>query len=164
MLPAIDNDNALSYIESGVDEDGFFSEISFVNELKYTNQNYFLRINDVYDLAGNKISNSSNKCSFTLSDIVDLKHMIIYPNPLYLSEFQEIRFANLPLGKTGNIRIYDLAGDLVFSENFEPLTELRNYYSWNAKNITGKNIASGMYLYFIKVGNDYKKGKLAVIR
>ena len=164
VLPAIDNDNVLSYVETGMDEDGFFSEISFTNEIKYTNQNYFIRINNVYDLAGNKISNDGNKCSFTLTDIVDLKHMIIYPNPLYLSEFHEIRFANLPLGKAGNFRIYDLAGDLVFSENFEPLTELRNYYSWNAKNVRGKNVASGMYLYFIKVGNDYKKGKLAVIR
>lgn len=163
VFPAIDSNNQISSVEPGMDDNGFYAELSFTEELKYTNQRYFMKLRNVYDLAGNQISNDGNKCSFTLTDIVNLKHMIVYPNPLYLSEFEEIRFANLPLEKSGNIRIYDLAGDLIFSDEIEPLTGLKNYYSWNAKNASGKRVSSGMYLYFIKVGNDFKKGKLAVI-
>jgi hypothetical protein len=163
VFPLIDQSNSIVSAESGLDELGYFVDLGFADQLKFSNQSYFLKLKNMSDLAGNLISNNGNKCSFTLTEIVDLKHMIVYPNPLYLSQFEEIRFVNLPLQKAGNIRIYDLAGELVFSDQIAPLTELKNYYSWNARNSKGKRVSSGMYLYFIKVGNDFKKGKLAVI-
>ncbi|MCK4956470.1 MAG: T9SS type A sorting domain-containing protein, partial [Candidatus Cloacimonetes bacterium] len=163
VFPIIDHSNEIQTIISGIDSHGYYVDLKLKEKLKYSNQNYFIKVVNVQDLAGNTISNDGNKCCFNLTDIIDLKHMIVYPNPLYLNEFNEIRFANLPLEKNGAIRIYDIAGELVYEENFTPLTELKNYYSWNAKNKKGKRVSSGMYLYFIKVGNDYKKGKLAVI-
>ena len=72
-------------------------------------------------------------------------------------------FISSRLGKAGKIWIYDLCGNLVFNKKIAALTELNNFYIWNGNNNANKKVSSGLYLYIIKMGNSYKKGKIAVI-
>jgi hypothetical protein len=119
---------------------------------------------NVHDLAGNAISNSGNKFSFVIEDIVDLDHMYVYPNPFYVSKPpQEVRFFSIPLHKTGNFTVYDLNGELIFTEDIRALNDQNTYYAWDGKNAYGHRVSSGMYFYIIHIGDDYKRGKIAII-
>ena len=163
VLPVIDQYNRIEDIEYFEDQNSYYIIIQMVKNLEYSNQSYFLKLDNIEDLSGNKISNNGNKCQFSLTDISDLKHLIVYPNPFNTNEFDGVRFVNMPLEKAGKIWIYDLSGNLVFNKKIKALTELNNFYIWNGNNNANKKVSSGLYLYIIKMGNSYKKGKIAVI-
>ena len=164
--PSIDLSNqisSISYQYSGADSSWII--LTLGKEMVYSNQRYFLRVENIEDLSGNTISNNGNKCRFSLTDITDLKHLSIYPNPFYPEQDYGLRFTRLPLGIKGNIWIYDLAGDLVYEEVFGPLTEseMNNFFAWDGKNDSGKRVSSGIYFYVLRMGGNYKKGKFALI-
>ncbi|MBN1326964.1 MAG: S8 family serine peptidase [Candidatus Cloacimonetes bacterium] len=164
--PSNDNNNGiidLDYFD--VYPDSFYVLLTMQKDLVYSTNRYFLKVENIYDLSDNLISNNGNKCRFSLTDIVDLNHMKIYPNPFYPKESDELKFVRLPLGKEGRIWIYDLTGELVFEQKIEPLTEseLNNYYGWDGRNKAGNRVSSGIYLYLIKMGEDFKKGKFAIV-
>ena len=163
VLPVIDQYNGIADIEYFDDSNSYYIIIQMVKNLEYSNQSYFLKLDNIEDISGNKISNNGNKCQFSLTDISDLKHLIVYPNPFNTNEFDGVRFVNMPLEKAGKIWIYDLSGNLVFNKKIESLTKLNNFYIWNGNNNANKKVSSGLYLYIIKIGNSYKKGKIAVI-
>ena len=163
VLPVIDQYNGIADIEYFDDSNSYYIIIQMVKNLEYSNQSYFLKLDNIEDISGNKISNNGNKCQFSLTDISDLKHLIVYPNPFNTNEFDGVRFVNMPLEKAGKIWIYDLSGNLVFNKKIESLTKLNNFYIWNGNNNANKKVSSGLYLYIIKMGNSYKKGKIAVI-
>jgi len=135
------------------------------DNLKYSNQPYFLRVFNVKDVYGNEISNSGNKCQFFLSNIKNLNHMIVYPNPVNLEKetFEQVNFINLPLEKTGKLKIFNLNADLVFEKKLGPYHNASQYAVWKLENNAGRKVSSGMYFYVIKMGNDIKRGKIAII-
>jgi len=168
VFPSIDQDNQLLYAEYQETSEKYFILLTMQENLKYTNQSYFLKIEDVEDLSGNKISNHGNKCRFSLTDINNLDYLIVYPNPLNMKEIAiggvaEFSFINLPMGEVGKINIFDISGDLVFKDRFGPYFNTSDYYSWNARNRSGNRISSGMYFYILEVADDVKKGKLVII-
>ncbi len=137
-------------------------KVTFRENLKYSNQPYYLTVRNIKDLSGNLIPNNFNKLRFSLTEITDLNYMEVYPNPLYLNEFREMKFINLPLNKSGEIWIYNLNGELIFNKAIPALNSSTNYFSWSGVNNKSKRISSGIYFYVLKMGNDVKKGKLAV--
>ncbi len=61
-----------------------------------------------------------------------------------------------------NIKIFNIAGEKVFEKTVSDSNEL---FVWDAKNNAGSNIASGIYIYYIKTSDGKKvKGKLAIER
>ena len=169
LLPAIDKDNqivSLEYFET----DSCYVAMQMRDELKYTNQPYFLRVNNIEDLVGNVISNYGNKCHFSLTSMLgvrNLKQMIVYPNPLDISEslIDKFNFINLPTEISGKIWIYNLDGELVFKSSVGPYNfdDLNPYFNWNCKNNSGNNVASGIYFYILRMGKDSRKGKIIII-
>ncbi len=169
LLPAIDRDNEienLKYFEA----DSCFVAIRLNEEMKYTNQPYFLKVDNLKDLAGNVISNNGDKCHFSLTSILgikNLKQMVVYPNPLDFSEslIDKINFINLPTDVSGEIRIFNLDGELIFDSSVGPYAknDLRSYFSWECENNFGNSISSGIYFYHIKMGKDSRMGKIIVI-
>ena len=70
-----------------------------------------------------------------------------------------ITFLNIEPNST--IKIFNIAGEKVFETTTDSGS---NFYLWNVKNNAGNNVASGVYIYYIKSGGNIKKGKLAIER
>ncbi|MCD4795703.1 MAG: T9SS type A sorting domain-containing protein, partial [Candidatus Cloacimonetes bacterium] len=166
VLPALDKNNEIVSLEYNVDD--YYVTIRMKKKLEYTNQPYFLKIDNLEDIAGNKISNNGNKCHFSLTGMLglkNLKQLQVYPNPLdqRKSEFDVVNFINLPLETSGRIWIYDLNGDLVFEKDLGPYNDVKECFRWECKNKAGNKVSSGIYFYIIKMGTDSRKGKIIII-
>jgi len=169
LLPAVDKDNEIESLEY-FEADSCYVSMQMKEELKYTNQPYFLKVDDLEDLAGNVISNSGNKCHFSLTSMLglrNLKQMIVYPNPLNISEslIDKVNFINLPTDVSGKIWIYNLDGELIFENKVGPynIGDLMPYFSWKCENNYGNRISSGIYFYLLRMGKDSRKGKIIII-
>ncbi|MBL7148576.1 MAG: S8 family serine peptidase [Candidatus Cloacimonetes bacterium] len=169
VLPAVDKNNEIETLEykEGY-PDSFYVSIKMKKNLEYTNQPYFLKIDNVEDQAGNKISVSGNKCHFSLTAMIglkNLKHLRVYPNPLNKSEseFDVVNFINLPLEVSGKLRIFNLSGELIFEKKVGPYYNPIDFFSWECRNNGGKEVSSGIYFYILQMGNDAKKGKIVLI-
>ncbi len=92
-----------------------------------------------------------------VSDVI-----FVFPNPFMPKQGHTIlTFANLP--NEGTIKIYTIAGNLVWNHSF---AHPEIFYSWDLRNDDDKDIASGIYIYLVKdkSGDVVKKGKFAVVR
>ena len=116
------------------------------------------------------ISNSGNKCHFSLTSMLglrNLKQLIVYPNPLDISKsmLDKVNFINLPTDTSGKIWIYNLDGELIFESKVGPynVDNLMPYFSWECNNNSGKRVSSGIYFYLLRMGKDSRKGKIIII-
>ena len=157
-LPEVDKDNYLVSVE--VEESSVY--LTLAGEICAGNQAYYLRVEKITDLSGNKINNLGNKTYFTLTNS-SLENMVAYPNPFYTGKYSEFRFASLPLGKKGEVWIYELTGELVYQSGISPRSLLDNYYAWDGRNNSGKRVSSGLYFYILQIGAELQRGKIAVI-
>ena len=169
IFPVADKNNGIESLEY-FENDSCYVAMQFRDELKYTNQPYFLKVNNIKDIAGNLISNSGNKCHFSLTSILglrNLKQLIVYPNPLDISKslIDKINFINLPTDISGRIWIYNLDGELIFESSVGPynVNDLMPYFSWECTNNSGNRISSGIYFYLLRMGKDSRKGKIIII-
>ncbi len=164
IFPNIDAQNEIINI-SYFNEDSSYVNIQLQENMKYTNQPYFLKAENIYDLAGNKISNIGNKIHFSLTDIKNLQHLIVYPNPLNLrkSAYDVVNFINFPLDKKGNIKIFDVNAELIYTQEIGPYRNSLDYFKWDCLNEVGQRVSSGMYFYIINMDDEIKRGKIAII-
>ena len=167
VLPAADQTNEIDDIEY-FDADSSYVRLTLKKDLVYTNQSYFLQIDNVEDLAGNVITGSGNKCHFNLTGNLgptNLNQLKVYPNPLNMSEseFGVIKFINLPLNTKGELSIFDLSGELIFEKKIGPFVSSIEHVNWDCRNLGGKRVSSGMYFYIISMGSDLKRGKIVII-
>lgn len=158
--PTIDKDNSINSISYHTDR----VIIELKKPLQHSNQSYWLKVQNVVDLAGNPINKNQCQCAFSLTNIRDLSYVVIYPNPLYLSDLEGVRFINLPLEKEGEIRIYTVDGELVYSQKIDTRSPNPGVICWKAENNAGKKVASGLYFYVLKLADQCKKGKIAIFR
>jgi len=87
----------------------------------------------------------------------DLMQVVVYPNPSYKGK--EVTFDRLTSDKQVTLKIYNLAGELVYEK------EGKNKITWNLKNKDGEEVASGIYIYFLRDENgSTKRGKIGVIK
>lgn len=73
----------------------------------------------------------------------------------------------IPSGKSGaaTLEIYNVAGDKVRAISLgSPAADTYHYVSWDGKNDSGNNVASGVYVGMLKVGGAKKTWKMAVIK
>jgi len=164
VMPAIDWSNELESVEYATATADYDILLHMQKPLQYSNQAYFVKIENIEDLSGNFIQNDGNKTHFRLTDIADLNHLIVYPNPFNTNKYEHVSFANLPLEEPGKIWIYELDGALVFKDNIGKLSQLENVYRWDGRNNSGAKLASGLYIFVLNIGEDYKRGKIAVVR
>lgn len=169
--PALDDNNKIEELIYNETIDSVYITLKLESKILYSNQSYFIRLENIEDLSGNEISNNGNKCHFNLTgnlEIKNLRKMQVYPNPLDLhaSNFDKVNFINLPMNISGKIWIYNINSELIFSDDIGPFddsTNSRNFYSWNCQNYSGKQVSSGMYYYFLKMKEHTKKGKFVII-
>ncbi len=136
--------------------------ITLSKSIKPVGTPYFIKANNIKDLAGNLILPGKNLIKIMIP-ITNLDNVVVYPNPA-TTENDLLYFQNLPTEGSAEFYIYDLQGALVREFEAESLSQDYNYAQWDMKNQSGKKIASGMYFYLIKYLDDFKKGKIAIIR
>ncbi|MEW6095334.1 MAG: gliding motility-associated C-terminal domain-containing protein [bacterium] len=65
--------------------------------------------------------------------------------------------------KQVTLRIYNLAGELVLEKQKDNIYD--SQIKWNLKNKDNEDVASGIYIYFLRdVNGSIKKGKIGVIK
>lgn len=82
----------------------------------------------------------------------------VYPNPVYTSRGQSMKFTGLPAG--AEVKVYTFRGDLVRSVTASG----GGMAVWDGRNGGGSAAASGVYLALIKSGGDTKVVKVMVER
>ena len=99
--------------------------------------------------------------SFQLMQILpprDIDNARIFPNPLYTSYQGYFTFDRLP--ENSLVRVYTLHGERVFDGRAGGTGLL----TWNAKNVVGRPVASGIYFAVIESGGKKRIMKMAVVR
>ncbi len=160
--PLNDPDNKV--ISASLDNDQI--TLGFAQQLKFSNQPYYIITENLCDLAGNLISSQHKMASFSIQDLSNLKNLSVFPNPVTPKHTQEVRFINFPTGKTGQLAVYDASGNLVYKSKIGPFNVVNNKltYSWDLKNNDGRPLSSGIYFYVVEMDKEIKRGKLAIIK
>jgi hypothetical protein len=82
----------------------------------------------------------------------------VYPNPCRPGQ-SEITFAGLPDDRMVNIRIFNIAGELIRQESVHGTS-----WKWNITNENEEPVAGGIYIYVV-TGDGYERvGKVGLIR
>ncbi|MDI6735892.1 MAG: C25 family cysteine peptidase [bacterium] len=121
------------------------------------------------EIGGDGGYENTDKFSLVINLKVDnLSQVIAYPNPCYPNKGQILKIANIPLNSNPKVYIYNLVGELIRTLDEEG-SEIKIHPGcaeaiWDAKNNSGKNVASGIYIYLLKCDVGTKKGKIAIVR
>jgi len=108
-----------------------------------------------------------------ISETTSISNFLNYPNPIYNSLTTFKLEITKPLATSTNCRIYDISGKLVYEKSIGQseldLSNSTDYnfiykFDWNCKDLNNNEVASGVYIYFINLGNTKKAGKLAILR
>lgn len=108
--------------------------------------------------------------------ITNLDRMVVYPNPFNVKDYflaghpspAVVRFAFIPT-TTEKIEIFSVAGDRVRTLDRTDGAEFRTdgtniIATWDAKNDYGRDVASGIYVFWIRANGQVKIGKVAIIK
>jgi len=90
-------------------------------------------------------------------EITNLSEVLVYPNP-WTAKSQPLRFANLP--RDAEVFIFTANGALVRSMKNE---NAFGALSWDGRNESGRLVASGVYIFIIRLDGAEKKGKLMIV-
>jgi hypothetical protein len=109
---------------------------------------------------------------------LDLSRVAVVPHPYRAVEAwnpaggHEVHFINLPA--QARIRIFTVAGDLVQDiqhsvidpsvDPSHPWDQLRDFEAWDLKNRSGRDVASGIYIYRVEAGTFTHQSRFIVIR
>ncbi|MDP4116577.1 MAG: hypothetical protein Q8903_10595, partial [Bacteroidota bacterium] len=94
-----------------------------------------------------------------------------FPNPFYYSKnYGGGNFICLPASKTlsgfASLNVYSSGMDLMYSSKMQvvqfPGTTDKFVVQWDGKTLTGKKLASGVYVYIVKSDNNNSKGRLVI--
>ena len=77
-----------------------------------------------------------------------------------MTKINNITFSFLP--NEGSVKIYSSAGELVKTMNFS--NPVDGKLTWDVTNEQGEDLASDVYVYIVKSGDNKKSGKVMVIR
>lgn len=91
---------------------------------------------------------------------LNLNKAHVYPNPCNLKYgCNAVTFTRLTF--KANIKIYTVSGELVKIIRREDSTDSQ---AWDLKNEYGRQLSSGLYIYFIEGEGHTKEGKLVIVR
>lgn len=87
----------------------------------------------------------------------DLSDMDAFPNPAVISDgVEQIEFTRVP--SSGTLTIFTSSGDEVAQ------IDLSQGSTWNLRNSSGKRVAGGVYIFYVKSGEASGTGKFAIIK
>lgn len=84
----------------------------------------------------------------------------VYPNPVRLDQgHTEAKFEDIQGG--GDLKIFNAAGRLVLEKSIDPAATV---FNWDLRNNDGKDVATGVYVWFLSTGGSNRTGKIGIIR
>jgi hypothetical protein len=91
-----------------------------------------------------------------------------FPMPFSYKKYSENQPINIPVysnnGDNVGLYIFSTAMELIFSNDDMPRdSQNENLVKWMVKDNQGRKLASGVYIYVIKSGDDVQKGKLVIL-
>jgi len=111
---------------------------------------------------GKLITGVENKINYEIpSEFITVSN---YPNPF--NPETTIHF-NIPVNYSNNLvelSIYDIQGRVIKKLVRESLPTGSYYIKWNGKNDLGISVASGVYIYNLRVGDKLTSGKMNLIK
>lgn len=139
----------------------YYENLTTSNASDYFNSEIFANQVIKEDTIINKLSNDVNLYAF--------------PDPFYYSVYYrngpKISFpVNIPPNRKVNINIYSIGMNLIYSGSIPvTLTEKSNFQTvnlvaWPVEDSKGRKLASGVYFYIIKYGDQTYKGKFVVFQ
>lgn len=97
---------------------------------------------------------------------LDISDSFIFPNPFRYRKNDGIYISlNAKSGETVELNIYSVSMELMYKSLSEVSLISQNNtvgITWNGLDLYGNKLASGVYIYIIKKGNDILKGKFVV--
>ncbi len=91
----------------------------------------------------------------------NLKNVVVYPNPFIPGQSGSQRVIFLNLTENATIEIYTLNGERVWSKTVETSAGTA---TWDGRNGSGMEVASGLYIYLIRSDVDKAVGRIMVMR
>lgn len=124
--------------------------------------NYFSKFS-----TGNSALWSISEIMDTLINVIEPQIKTDYPYPMPFS-YNKNSLINIPvsLDNDGKVGLYILSTSmvLVYSNDDMQLNNVnKNIVTWNVKDNSGSELASGVYFYVVRSGNNIEKGKLVVL-
>ncbi len=103
--------------------------------------------------------------TFAGSETVAMPGVILYPNPFVISRSPSLAFVVEQSVEPVELYIYTASMRLVGREFYTPV-ELsgRMVIRWDGRDRDGLYVASGIYIYVLKIGDELTQGKFTVIR
>jgi len=123
-----------------VEMHSFLNNVAYLNVSKMETANYVLTINDVADLAGNKMDNVETEFYYESTGILELAGIVeflIFPNPA--TDQFNISIEALQ-DEQMKMTIYDLSGKALMTSNMN-VSQGANQF-----NFSGHNLAKGVYM------------------
>ena len=138
-------------------KDGIFAATLLIEMICVTNKKISEILNDIIVLEDTTRRQTSAEISYT------------YPNPFnYKSYFLSKPLIFFPyeanVGEEVDFNVYSIGMELVYSNqmNIQLLPGDRQGVSWDGLDINGNKLASGVYIYVIKDGDEVEKGKVVI--
>ena len=145
-----------------------------LNESEYTPSSDLEKVVHYWRVKAEDMSDTTKESPFsqawTILPGTSFIEAFAYPNPTHDGEIT-IRFKPSSQGMSLDeikLAIYDISGELVIEadggELETSLSPILYEYHFKGKNKAGKKVASGIYIYCIKCGQETQCNKMAVIR
>lgn len=120
---------------------------------------------------------TKNPYLWSVSEITDTIIILIepqiktdfpYPMPFSYKKYSENQPINIPISAVNNnnvgLYIFSTAMELVYSnDDMQRDNQNKNVVKWKVKDNQGRKLASGVYIYVIKSGDNIEKGKLVIL-
>lgn len=108
--------------------------------------------------------------------VTNLDRMVVYPNPFNARDYiaaghplpARVTFAFIPTS-TERIEIFNVAGERVRTLDRNDASEFETdgtvlIAKWDAKNDSGRDVASGVYMFWVRANGQVRIGKIAIVK
>jgi hypothetical protein len=89
--------------------------------------------------------------------------LAVHPNPAHTYAYFEFRTQEALIDKKAQVEVYNLKGRLVFKAD-KSVLGIVNHVVWNGRTNSGRAVASGKYIVYVKIGKEVLRSTFTLLR